>query len=343
FVPSPANDWFFWPSGVMRTLEQMPGDKNYCFHPNDSHGFGLPGGTGDRRANQSENRTYMEIPFFDLVLRGRGKPFGKVREVAEPVREGNGVRVFFETDAPVPTKRAFVCHAAGELTWRMKWWRSTVAQSEDGRRFSAVISVDESGEPVSWFGVVVDERDVSTSTLVRSFEPKALGLDPENVPVVRFLEDFETPSEHRRWRMRYAERRPGRHRIKAKAFRSGKYGLEIVPGESTMACWGVRGATLAHSDAPKLVFWMRAVGEACPPPIVDLQAESPSGVRFVWQWKNPSDQLVSKEWCRVEAPLSQFLPKSKGVAPDMLSAQLGQLRFTTTTTTHVYIDDVSFE
>jgi len=342
FVPSPANDWFFWPSAVMRTLADMPGEKNYCFMPNDSHALTQPGGTsGPPKFDRKLNRTYMEILWLEHHLKGKGKPFPRAVAVGTPGREGSSVRVEFAVTGPAPVTKATVWFAAGEIPWRLKWWSSVPAKSLGGGRYAAPVPIEEPGQPVNWFAVVTDERNVSVSTLIQTLDAKTLGFRAEGCPVSRFVQDFENRSEHRRWRRKYADRRPGRHGIRSEAARTGKLGLELR-GESTFACWGLRAASLRRSGATKICLWIRAVEKPCPLPVIDVQAELPNSTRCQWRWGSAPKEPVGTQWRPIEIPLSELKYTGKGHPPvPMLSPALGQLRLTTSPDTHVYVDDVS--
>ena len=340
FHTAAANDWFFWPGAVMRTLAEIPGEKNYVFSPNDSHCIRQPGGThGPPRINHRFNRTHMEILWLDYYLKREGKPFPKAKAVGAPKREGNAVRVEFQVNAPEPITKATLWRAAGELPWRMKWWESTPAKEIGNGRYSGLLPIEEPGQPVHWIGIVTDKRNVSVSTLVQTLEPKPLGFVADGHPLATFREDFEDVSGHRRWRKKYADRRPGRYRIRTEAAHAGKYGVEIEPGGFSLACWGLRAAALERAKVTRIRFWVRAVDKPCPLPIVGVQAEIADGRRYRWQWKNAPKEPIGTQWQAVEVPLADLEPVGKPPLP-MLSPKLGQLRFATTKQTHVYIDDV---
>ncbi|NQT13282.1 MAG: dienelactone hydrolase family protein [Planctomycetes bacterium] len=343
FVPSPANDWYFWPSAVMRTLADMPGTKNYCFMPNDSHSLRQPGGmSGPPKVDHRYNRTYMEIAWLEHHLLGKGKPFPRAADAGGAKPEAGAVRVHFNVEAPEPITKATVWYAAGELPWRLKWWAPVSAEPVDGKpdRYTAVVPVDEPGQPLQWFGLVTDRRNVSVSTLVRSLNPVSLGLRTEGHPAAVFEQDFEDRTEQLRWRRKYADRSPGRHRICPEAARGGEYGLELR-GQATFACHGLRAATLRRSGVTKIRLWMRAAEKPCPMPAIELLAELPDSRRYQWRWANPAGEPLGPEWQAMDVALSDFELIGPEPAPDeMLSSALGQLRFVTEPETHVYVDDV---
>ena len=343
FVPSPANDWYFWPSAVMRTLADIPGEKNYCFMPNDAHSLSQPGGmSGPPKVDHRYNRTYMEIAWLEYHLLGKGKPFPRATDAGNPTRQGDSLCVAFDVQGPRPTAKATVWYAAGELPWRLKWWAPAPAQLVDGQpgRYTAVVPVEEPEHPLNWFGIITDERNVSVSTLVRTLQPRALGIKVEGHPVTKFKQDFEDPTEHRRWRRKYAQRSPGRHQICPEASRTGNYGLKLQ-GQATFACWGLRGATLRRSGATKIRLWIRAAEKPCHLPVIQLLAELPDSRRCQWRWTAPPEEPLGLEWQAIEIPLDEFEYVGAGPAPvEILSAALGHLRISTALETNVYIDDI---
>ena len=344
FVPSPANDWYFWPGAVMRTLADMPGEKNYCFMPNDSHSLTQPGGmSGPPKVDHRYNRTYMEIVWLEYHLLGKGKPFPRATVAGPPLREGTRVRVAFDTDGPEPITKATVWHAAGELPWRLKWWAPVPAVAVPGQsgRFTAAVPVAEPGQPLQWFGIVTDSRNVSVSTLVQTLKPSAIGMKVQGHPVAVFKQDFEDRTEHRRWRRKYADRSPGRHRVCAEAARTGEYGLH-VRGQATFACWGVRAATLRRSSVSTIRLWMRAAEKESPIPAIELLAELPDSRRCEWRWSDPPPAPLSERWQPIDVPLAELkFTGSSAPSIGMLSSALGQLRLVTTSETNVYIDDIT--
>jgi len=343
FVPSPANDWFFWPSAVMCTLADMPGEKNYCFMPNDSHALRQPGGShGPPKVNYRLNRTYMEILWLDYYLKGEGQPFPRATATGASRREGAAVRVEFQVNGPAPVKKATIWSAAGELPWRFKWWQSSDTEHRGDGVYTGLVPIEEPAQPVHWFAVVTDERNVSVSTLIRSVEPRALGFEAEGYPTARFHQDFEDRSERRRWRRRYMDvRQKGAHGIRTAAAHTGKYGLTLGPGKRRFCCWGLRAAALKRAGATKIRLHVRAAREPCLLPGVELVAELPNSVRCAWRWASPPTEPIGADWQAIEIPLGELKFTGKGKPPvPMLSPALGQLRFVPTEETHVHIDDI---
>ncbi len=95
FLAAAANDFFGWPDAVQATLNEIPGEKNHFFAPNNNHKALIPGGsfTGEKPAatfiptsfqpyptpsGSKANWLSMEMPYFDYYLKGIGKPFPKV-------------------------------------------------------------------------------------------------------------------------------------------------------------------------------------------------------------------------------------------------------------------------
>ena len=165
-------------------------------------------------------------------------------------------------------------------------------------------------------------------------------MKAEDCTTNTFQQDFEDPAEHRRWRRKYGDRSPGRHKICHAAARTGEYGLRLL-GQVTIGCWGVRGATLRRSNATKLRLAIRAIDKPCPMPTVELLAELPNGDRCQWRWANPPAGPLGTEWKTIDVPFGEL--EAVGTEPvpvEMLSSGLGQLRLLATEETNVYVDDV---
>ncbi|NOX54701.1 MAG: prolyl oligopeptidase family serine peptidase [Planctomycetes bacterium] len=341
FVASPTNDWFFWPNAVMRTLADVPGEKNWCFMPNESHMLSLPGGmAGPPPVNHRENRTYMETVWMAHHLKGEGAPFHRVTATGQPVRHGREVEVRFRVHGAVGKTQAYVWWAAGELPWRTKWWEAAPTKPLGDGRFVSRFPIDEPSEPVNWFAAVADSRNVTCSTLIQTFEPTAVGFGNDDGSPPVFCQDFEQPGQHRRWRMKYADRRPGRHRVSSQAAHSGKHSLEIVPGQSAMICFGIRAATLRRGRATRLTLWVKAAKKPCPLPTVQLVAEQPDGDRLQWEWRPQRIPEAGTQWTQVAMPLSEFRFVGGKPPIPLLSPSLGLLQLTTKPDVHVFVDDV---
>jgi len=340
-VAAPTNDWFFWPSAVMRTYAELGVPKNICFTPNDSHQLLVPGGTGappviDHRAN----RTWMEQVWLNLYLKGEGQPFPSCGSTRVVAREGAALRVEFKVTAPALLTNVTVWYAAGELPWRLKWWAPATAKAVGEGVYQAVVPVDEPGQPLCWFGLVADQRHVCASTLIDTIDPAQHGFKPDEASTARFAQGFEDASEDRRWHKPHLERRAGRFRLCAEAAHSGRRGLELSD-EATFACWGVRAATLKRTGAKELALWLRAAEKPCPRPAIDLLAEGPDGQRYTWRWPAGTAPL-STTWQEVVLPLSELRYTGKGEPPVPLwSSSLGLLRLTMAPGDRVYLDDVT--
>lgn len=341
FVASPANDWFFWPCAVMRTLADLPGDYNYTFMPNDSHSLSQPGGMiGPPPFDHTANRTWLEQVWLNYYLKGEGEPFPRADAAKIEGRESNSLKVSFHAAGPLKFEQVRVCYAAGELNWRLKWWTTIPAEPVGDDRYVASIPIDEPGQPVNWFGMVSDSNNRTVSTLVQTADPRNHGFKVEGYPIARFEQGFEEAPEIRpRWRERYGDRRPGTLRLTPLAARSGKRGLELT-GESSFACHGLRAATLLRQGATGVRLWIRAAEGTCPMPGVDLLAEERNGRRHTWSWTKVPTAPLTEEWQQVTVLLTDLAPDTANPPVEMLSEALGQFRFNTGAETHVYIDDV---
>jgi dienelactone hydrolase len=339
FIAAAANDWFFWPHIVMRTLNEIPAPKNLVFAPNDSHCITVPGGTGGPPAfDRQGHRTYMEILWMDYHLKGAGEPFPVCQPVGAPLRKGDAIEVRFRVAGPKPVRDASVWVAPAEMPWRLKWWRKVEVQPAGDGLYTALLPVEETEYALNWFGLATDERHISISTPMQEVQPAALGFKPEERRDVHFAEDFEGPEAAKRWRRQYwpeEKYKSGRALVCAEAARGGKRGLKITQ-QFALRGDGIRGVALRASGTRGLAFWVRSPGGTGFD--VQLMGEMPDGKRIYWQSSQPDP---GKEWKRIEIPWSEFKLVGEAAAPfEPLSPGLGQIRFVTPENAEIHIDDL---
>ncbi len=342
FIAAAANDWFFWPGAVMETYHRIGAPKNLLFAPNDSHCLLVPGGTaGPPKFDYEAHRTYMEIVWMDHHLKGEGEPFPRCEPAGTPVRRGAEAEVRFRVQAPKPLKDAAVWYSPGEMPWRLRLWVRADARPAGQGEYVALLPVEETDQPLHWFGLVSDERDLTAATTMQRFEPPALGFKAEERQNALFSEGFEAPEAAKRWRRQYwpdARYKDGRCSVAAEAAHAGQKGLRIT-GCNAVRGDGIRGVALRHSGTRGLAFWTRSPGGTGFD--VQMMAEAPNGKRYYWQC---SQQDPGKEWRRVEIPWEQFALFGASAAPvEMLSPALGQIRFVTPEGADVHVDDLAAE
>jgi len=173
FIAGAANDFFYWPKAVQKTLDVINAEKNHVYAPNVTHKIPLPGGSvfeGKQAqiftptafqpyqtpSGSSANWLAMEVPYMDFYLKEIGKPFPKVTvtkaknsqvanfkiETSLPIIK---VNVYWSTNCPEPTK----------CLW------NTITPTKKGNNRYEVELPDAATE---WFVVASDARPVSVSS-----------------------------------------------------------------------------------------------------------------------------------------------------------------------------------
>jgi dienelactone hydrolase len=157
FAAAAANDHFFRPPAVMKTLAQIPGERNLVFGPNRSHAILAPGGTNPQLSR--DHYVEMEIPYFDYHLKGEGASFPKVVLTAP----AGAHEARFRVDSALPVENAMVYWSPAIADWRKRQWTAIPAvRSADGE-YRATLPA----EAEDWYGLASDSRPVSVSSEIR--------------------------------------------------------------------------------------------------------------------------------------------------------------------------------
>jgi len=262
FLTSPTNDWYFWPSGMMATFNDITSPKNFAIAANAMHyltrGAGFHGGTDSSRAQP--HRTYMEIQWMDYHLKGIGDPFGSCT-AGTVTRDGNNARVEFTYTGVNPEENALIYYAYGETPFISNYWRSVPVTSQGGGTYSGLIPIYDTELPIIWFGSAhdilgADLREYTCSTTYQTFNPTALGFTAAERRDEYFVEDFEGNKE--RWKKPTFKSYPGNYTYGSTAAHSGSYGLRLT-GEQTLRCDGMRGAAW-EKFADGIKMWVKNPG-----------------------------------------------------------------------------------
>jgi dienelactone hydrolase len=181
FHAAATHDFFGYPRSVQATLDAISGEKNQVFAPNANHNLPVPGGSVFEKASgeiftptafqpyptprgQKANWLGMEVPYFDYLLKGVGKPFPVVSLQSS---ETPGI-VRFTVKAPHPLGHAQVYWSkaspalarAGDVTPRE--WIEVQASLIAENAYEAKLPHDAA----EWFALVSDNRPVSVSSQI---------------------------------------------------------------------------------------------------------------------------------------------------------------------------------
>lgn len=321
FFAAAANDFFFFPSAVMATYNDIAAEKNLVWGPNVSHAIPLPGGT---RGWTNDTWVDMEVPWFEWYLRGRGEAFPIVKP-GSVTREQSGIRVRFDPTPSASIMETAVYYAPGEQHWLMKQWRRV-----PGDVRSAVIPIDEPELPLVWYATATDRRPVTVATLIQTLDPRSLGFTATDRRAHPWREDFENEPAQRWTRRDRTLPKGATYAFAPSAAHAGKLGLRLANGYR-LACDGLRGTSLEKDGAQGFRLWAKNDASL----IVELVAKPVDQPEIVWRATVPA----ARQWRAVEVHWSDFTTATKE-PPKLPCAELGQLRLVGPRTGSAEIDDL---
>lgn len=176
FIGSPANDLFFYPPAVERTLSVIPGAASRVYSPNTHHWLAIPGGmrwSGDEQ---------MAGRWLDWNMRGLGEPFPTVtwEESTDPDV------VTFRVTGPRPFLAVTLWHSLPLYPehWPDRIWTEVPVRQRGEGVFEAVLPRHRRPVGAAWFATASDDRPMSVSAPMR-FAADGFGAG------VFFWEDFQ--------------------------------------------------------------------------------------------------------------------------------------------------------
>jgi len=187
YIAAPANDQFFRPPAVVKTLRAMTNAASlgFQFSPNDqpdpkdtnpahdieyycvksSHNILTPGGGGKKYRGYCE----MAAVYFDYLLKGVGRPLSTIKLSAPPKADAqHDLQVKFTvTAAPGVTlqmpKLYYSVHTAAD-NWEKRNWIELEAATKDSsvdgnaHNYSATIPAGIAKQNVDWYVLISDTR-----------------------------------------------------------------------------------------------------------------------------------------------------------------------------------------
>jgi dienelactone hydrolase len=318
-----ANDWFFWPPSVMKTFNTITARKQLVFSPNTSHILNFMGGNvGATPINQFVHRAVQEIDWMDLYLKGEGQPFPECHMAGTPARRGDAVEVSFQVESPTPIITAQVWYAYGDTPWRTRYWQEAVVE-KDRNVYRAHIPVEEVDQPIDWFALVSDSRNISTSTPMARLIPSAYGFRASDGEPSYFQENFEFVKVGRRWSPDFPggeARKKCAYAFSEEAAHDGRKGLQIT-GPMAIDCHGIRGSSLSDPSVLGIRFWVKSTGTTGFD--IELADEGPDARYQIWE--NHQDNPGPK-WTQVTLRWKDFSPTGGTHGPYTPKQALAKLR-----------------
>ncbi len=334
-----ANDWFFWPESVMKTYNAIRSHKQLVFSPNTSHGLNFAGGNlGASSVDQFQHRALQEVDWMNYYLKNEGDPFPECQVSGKPSRKGKFLEVAFQAASSYSIVSAKVWYSYGDTPWRTRnWLEADVEITRKG--YLASIPVEEIDQPIDWFALVSDSRDISVSTPMARMVPSAYGFRRSDGKPSYFTEDFEFLKVGRRWPPSFPQgaSKRGTFAFTGEAAHHGTKGLKLT-GAITMSCHGIRGNALSDPDVEGIRFWVKSASDTGY--TVELSEEDTDGNYLVWE--NHQDAPGSN-WTEVTIPWDDFSPASGNPSKGHFipSADLAKLSLTAPEGAELYFD--SFE
>ncbi len=156
FIAAPANDSFFYPPAVERTLAAIPAGGAHLFAPNSDHRLAVPGGTGTEAGDS------LAQHWFNWHLQGAGGAFPTVEWEASPDPDVLAFRV----RGPRPLLAVSVWHSRPSYpeVWPERVWVEIPARAKSDGRYEAVLPPGARTTGAAWFALASDDRPVTVST-----------------------------------------------------------------------------------------------------------------------------------------------------------------------------------
>lgn len=168
FIAAAANDNWFYPPSVMKTLTTAQGPVNHLFSPNDSHKITLPGGT--ETGKSQVGWTSMEEIYFDYYLKDEGKPLPKISQ-SRSLASREKVEVSFEVESRLAITQAQIFYSIAGSSWTEREWIEVKAFPGKAGAYSAQLPTNVNDTTIDWFACVSDARPVTVSGALISIPP----------------------------------------------------------------------------------------------------------------------------------------------------------------------------
>lgn len=167
FMGAAANDTYFRPPAIERTLAAIPGETGLVYAPNAHHQLTVPGGTNMQPGD------FLAETWFARHLQGVSPPFPSI-EWESTSRPG---AVAFRVTGPRPLLAASLWYSRPDAlgSWPDRRWIEVPANARGGGRYEVLLPPDAQTTGAAWFILASDDRPVSTSTRMqitgRDFAP----------------------------------------------------------------------------------------------------------------------------------------------------------------------------
>ncbi|WP_179136206.1 discoidin domain-containing protein [Paenibacillus sp. 32352] len=155
YLAAASNDSYFWPTAVMKTLDQIPGAKNQVFAPNTNHSLSsLP------------NAAAQERLFFDYYLKGAGAPLPKVNIISTERSANQNYKITFQVSGTAAITQAKLYYSNGDNPWVNRSWVAIDAIPLSNGRYEGLLPAAAIQKQADWYVFVSDDRQASASSYI---------------------------------------------------------------------------------------------------------------------------------------------------------------------------------
>ena len=163
YYAAASNDTYFQPPAVMKTVNEIAGNTNQVFAPNNNHAVLIPGGTTGVDGAGSPAGCRMMPHYFNTVLKEQAEePFPKVTYGSTSLKDdGFHVKANITASETYPVTSATLYYSDKAAEWTNREWKAVPA-TISGNTASATIPKEALSVTNEFYMLVSDERPVVT-------------------------------------------------------------------------------------------------------------------------------------------------------------------------------------
>ena len=165
FIAAAADDAFFYPPAVMKTLRAMKKSQvNHLFGPNASHKILLPGGSA-KTVKSHAGWLDMEQCYFDYLLKDKGQPLPVITDAIQAKSKpgSKNIQIKFHVNTSTTITDARVYYSFTDSAWIKRIWVPVAATAMENGWYRAELPGEITEKVVDWYATVSDARPVSVS------------------------------------------------------------------------------------------------------------------------------------------------------------------------------------
>lgn len=151
-----TNDTYFYPPAVMATFDQIKGNKNIIFSPNNDHDL----------SNLSDAEI-TEFSFFDNYLKKEKSSLPKIQIESVKSKSQSSIAITFQVKHHhSKIKDAVIWYSSDDSTWMKKKWHSIPCNRIDNNKYAGDLLLEQNKSLGEWYILVTDESKASNGTKI---------------------------------------------------------------------------------------------------------------------------------------------------------------------------------